>query len=897
MNIRKQLIASVAGALSLLLVGAGTGFALWSSTASSTTRVAAGAVVISDESASSFAGLAHTFSGNALNDTAPIVARNTGTVAAPYTLTLGAQTANALATGIVVRVWTVPSTAACTPATTVPSSATSSNWTNVPVQSGALAPGALTVHCIRTSVTAAQAGSLSGATMTATARLSAAVGSWISTRNWTATQQVAPDAIAPSTPGTPVANAITSSSTTLTWIASTDNVGVTGYRVFRDGQLLQTVPGTSFTDAGLDFGTTYSYAVRAVDAAGNVSAQSGALSAMTLIDTGRWFTIVDYRNNCLQSNAAPLAGQNVRVAACAGTTRQDWRFKPAGNGTYSVISSVNQTLAWEAAAVSEGILKLQSDEQQPRQTWRIEKGIDGTFVFRNVGSGECVDVYNSDFAGDPVEQYACGVVEGDEQKFRIAASGNQPPIDSIAPSTPAPTTTETSGYSTRLSWPAANDAVGVTAYRVYQGATLLSEGPALSYTATGLTPATAYTFSVRAIDAAGNLSAAGATSETTLNINSGLWYQVRNPNSGLCVNARGAGTASGTALETFACADQSQQKYQFVPTTDGYYRVMAGHVADRAWEVNASGMANQDPVSVAGYLGGLNQQWRVILLGDGSYSFAARHSQKCLVVPGAATAPGTRLTQFNCDGGIAQRWTLATITAPDTTAPTTPGTPVASATTGTATTLTWSASTDNVGVTGYRVFRNGAQVATVTGRTFTDTGLTAGTTYSYTVGAIDAAGNASPLSGARSVTTSSPPALVDPTAFYQVKSIVNGDCLQRSDAQMFTFTCYTSNTDAVWQFSPTSGGAYKVSVQGAPAIVWTVAGQSTADGASITALAWATQAGQQWKVESAGSGQFKFVNVNSARCLDANGAGFSTPQQRTCVAGNPQQLFTLVKVG
>ncbi|TMH77246.1 MAG: fibronectin type III domain-containing protein, partial [Betaproteobacteria bacterium] len=58
--------------------------------------------------------------------------------------------------------------------------------------------------------------------------------------------------------------------------------------------------------------------------------------------------------------------------------------------------------------------------------------------------------------------------------------------------------------------------------------------------------------------------------------------------------------------------------------------------------------------------------------------------------------------------------------------------------------LSWSASTDNVGVTGYIVRRNGVQVATPATTSFADTGLSAATTYSYTVAARDAAGNISP---------------------------------------------------------------------------------------------------------------------------------------------------------
>lgn len=69
--------------------------------------------------------------------------------------------------------------------------------------------------------------------------------------------------------------------------------------------------------------------------------------------------------------------------------------------------------------------------------------------------------------------------------------------------------------------------------------------------------------------------------------------------------------------------------------------------------------------------------------------------------------------------------------------------------------LTWNASTDNVGVTGYDVYRNGTKIAQVTGTNFSDTGLQANTTYQYTVDAFDAAGNVSDQSAPVPVTTQS----------------------------------------------------------------------------------------------------------------------------------------------
>jgi aryl-phospho-beta-D-glucosidase BglC (GH1 family) len=91
------------------------------------------------------------------------------------------------------------------------------------------------------------------------------------------------DTTAPTVPAGLDATAKTAGSVSLSWSASTDNVRVTGYDVYRGATKVNTVPvtGTSFTDTGLSPSTAYRYTVRARDAAGNVSAPSAALSVTT----------------------------------------------------------------------------------------------------------------------------------------------------------------------------------------------------------------------------------------------------------------------------------------------------------------------------------------------------------------------------------------------------------------------------------------------------------------------------------------------------------------------------------------------------------------------------------------------------------------------------------------
>ncbi|MDD5463455.1 MAG: fibronectin type III domain-containing protein, partial [Methylococcales bacterium] len=119
-------------------------------------------------------------------------------------------------------------------------------------------------------------------------------------------------------------------------------------------------------------------------------------------------------------------------------------------------------------------------------------------------------------------------------------------------------------------------------------------------------------------------------------------------------------------------------------------------------------------------------------------------------------------------------FTFATTAAMDTTAPSVPAYLTATAISSTQINLSWGASTDNVGVTGYKVFRNGTQIATVTGTSYSDTGLAASTVYSYTVLSYDAAGNSSSNSVSVSAKTAPITAALLPDVIVTSVSYANG---------------------------------------------------------------------------------------------------------------------------
>jgi hypothetical protein len=163
------------------------------------------------------------------------------------------------------------------------------------------------------------------------------------------------DTTPPSAPGSLSASATSSTTVALNWTAATDNVAVTGYRVYRDGTQVATTAGLSWTDTGRSPNTTYAYEVRAVDAATNVGDPASA-SATTP-------PVVDTTAPTAFSLSASKKGKNVGLAWSASTdpesgvasyrvfrngtlvattTARSLNDKPVGRGTFSyVVQAVN----------------------------------------------------------------------------------------------------------------------------------------------------------------------------------------------------------------------------------------------------------------------------------------------------------------------------------------------------------------------------------------------------------------------------------------------------------------------------------------------------------------------------------------------------------------------------
>jgi chitodextrinase len=261
---------------------------------------------------------------------------------------------------------------------------------------------------------------------------------------------------------------VTATSANLTWTASTDNVDVTGYNIYRNGAKIATSATNSYVNTGLTPSTSYSYTVQAYDAAGNTSAQSTALVATTTGDT------VD-----------PTTPTGLKTTA---------------------VSTSSATLTWTAS------------------TDNVD--VTGYNIYRNgakIATSATNSYTNSGLTAGSIYSYA---VEAYDAAGNVSAKSTALSVntvaDTAAPGLPtnlaAPTKTH---LSATLTWTASTDNVGVTGYNIYRNGAKIGSSVTSSYNSTGLKAGTTYTYSVQAYDAAGNVSAKTTNLTVTLGIKAG----------------------------------------------------------------------------------------------------------------------------------------------------------------------------------------------------------------------------------------------------------------------------------------------------------------------------------------------------------------------------------------
>ncbi|MBB5868130.1 chitodextrinase [Allocatelliglobosispora scoriae] len=309
--------------------------------------------------------------------------------------------------------------------------------------------------------------------------------------------------------------------------------------------------------------------------------------------------------------------------------------------------------------------------------------------------------------------------------------------DTTAPSTPTGlTSTGQTSSSVSLSWGASTDNVGVTGYEVFRGSTLVGSPAGTTFTDTGLSASTAYTYTVKARDAAGNRSAASGSLTVTTSAGGGspVGYEAEASGNTLTGGAVVAACAS--------CSGGSKVGYVGNGATLAFTNIAGGTGGARTVTIHylsavaRTAIVNGQTVSFAA-----TADWNTVGTTTVTLTLAAGNNTITIANPGDWAPDIDRIT---VSGG----------TTGDTTAPTTPTGLTSPGKTSSSISLSWGGSTDNVGVTGYEVFRGSTLVGSPTGTTFTDTGLSASTAYTYTVKARDAAGNRSAASGSLTVTTS-----------------------------------------------------------------------------------------------------------------------------------------------
>src|SRR5207248_1650650 len=195
---------------------------------------------------------------------------------------------------------------------------------------------------------------------------------------------------------------------------------------------------------------------------------------------------------------------------------------------------------------------------------------------------------------------------------------------------------------------------------------------------------------------------------------------------------------------------------------------------------------------------------------------------------------------FDVAGNLSAQSSTANATnpaPPDTTPPSVPTGLRATAVSSSQIHLSWTASSDNVGVSGYRVYRNGTQIATTSATSFANTGLSPSTTYSYTVAAYDAAGNLSAQSSSASATTPAPPDTTPPAV------TINQAAGQAdpTNSSPINFTAVFSGpvsgfTGAGVTISGTAGGTKTVTVSGGPSTYTVAVSGMTTDGTVIASI-------------------------------------------------------------
>ena len=675
------------------------------------------------------------------------------------------------------------------------------------------------------------------------------------------------DITAPSVPVNLSASVVSSSQIALAWNAATDNVGVAGYKIVRNGIPIGTSTTTSYSNSGLTASTTSSYTVFAYDAAGNNSAPSASVSATTSAAVSFDFSLSNSGNLTVQAGASATdtisatlsagSSQGVTLSASglpAGTTASFTTSSCRPNcATVVTIKTAASTLAGSFPITVTARSERLSRSTTFTLTVTAAPGASPTSFDFSLANGGTMTLAP---ARSGVTMITATRVNGTAQPISFSATGFPTGVtSSFAQGTCAPTCYSPLSMTTSASVPAGNYPITVTARS--EG---LSRSTTFTLAVTALPPVATPTLTPSGGSYSGSVSVtmqtatAGAaiyfsTDGSTPTQASRAYTDAVTLTSSAVVKAKAYKSSYAPSAETSA-AFTFNQLFNFTLTNSGNLSVQAGASAtDTISATLSAGSTSQGvTLSASGLPAGTTASFAtsscrpncatVVTLRTsgatptGSYPITVtarggeigRTTAFTLTVTAASTdtmsptvaiaSPANSATvsgnaalvsatasdnvgvvgvQFKLDSqnlGVedttapySMSWnttntsqgahTLRAVArdaagnsttssavnvtvnnaAADTTAPSVPSTLSASVISASQINLSWNASTDNVGVTGYKIFRGGTQIGIAPAASYAVTGLSPSTTYSFTVSAYDAAGNNSAQSASVNATT------------------------------------------------------------------------------------------------------------------------------------------------
>jgi chitodextrinase len=492
------------------------------------------------------------------------------------------------------------------------------------------------------------------------------------------------DTQAPTAPTNLTATVVSASQINLSWTASTDNVGVTGYQVERcqganctTFAQIGTPATTSYSDTGLAASTSYSYRVRATDAAGNLSGYSNTASATTSAAASISYVQGNYGVDD-PATTIPITFSGTQAAGDLNVVIVAW----ADDTVH--LSSVTDTKG-NSYSLAVGPTASSGSTQSIYYAKNIVAAAAGsnTVTVTFDGPAPSLDVRIAEYSGvDTVS-----------------------PLDKTSGSVGTSLTASTGPVTTVT----ANE---VLVAGVYTWSAV--SGPGSGYTQRIFTPWND-SLEDRIVTATGSYSATASLTSSNLWIISLATFKVA---------SGGGDTQAPTTPSSLGATavSSSQINLSWTGSTDNVgvvnYRV------ERCQGASCSNFAQiGTPTSTTYNDTGLS--------ASTSYSYRVRAAD---AVPNLS--------------GYSNTATATTQATSDTQAPSAPSGLIVVASSSDEIDLVWTAATDNVGVTGYLIERcqgvscaNFSQVGTSTGTTYNDPGRSASTSYSYRVRATDAANN------------------------------------------------------------------------------------------------------------------------------------------------------------